>query len=296
MIDIKKLNTEQVNPNTVNIDRCNIQQMLGLINLEDQKVATEITKHISQIAKVVELTSHAYNNRGRIIYIGAGTSGRIGVLDAVECPPTFGVDSDLFHGLIAGGEDAFIKAKEGAEDSKQDAIDDLNQIGVNPNDIVIGIAASGRTPYVIAGLEYCKIKQIKTASIANVSNADISKYADIAIEVITGPESICGSTRMKAGTSQKLILNMISTATMINVGKVYKNYMVDLKITNKKLEQRAINMIIDICSINEQKAVEILEQSNWNVKTAILMLSNNIEYNQAISLLQTGKLCEYIKQ
>lgn len=286
MIDLTKVDTEKRNENTMKIDQASTLEILELINAEDQKVAIAVKEQLPAIEKVVELATDCYKNNGRIIYVGAGTSGRLGVLDAAECPPTYGVAEDAFIGLIAGGEDAFIKAKEGAEDSKEKACEDLDNIKLSNKDLVIGIAASGRTPYVISALEYANKIGAKTASIAITKNSEIGKIAQCPIEVSVGPEVITGSTRMKAGTAQKLILNMISTATMIKNGKVYQNLMVDLLQTNKKLEQRALNIVVEATGCSYEVAQNKLTLSKGNVKTAIVMIINDLDLSEAQNFLK----------
>lgn len=285
MLDLKKIQTESRNQNTLEIDTYTPLEIVEAINLEDYNVAKAIDNATESIAKVVEEAAECIKFGGRIIYIGAGTSGRLGVLDAVECPPTFGVSKDVVIGLIAGGDAAFVTAVEGAEDSKELCIADLKAINLNTKDIVIGVAASGRTPYVIGGLEYAKIVGAKTASIAITSDSEIAKYADYPIEVVVGPEVITGSTRMKAGSAQKMILNMISTGSMILNGKVYQNLMVDVMQNNDKLVVRAQNIVIDATGCSRKEAINLLKQANGNSKTAILMYLKEIDYQTAIELL-----------
>lgn len=279
MIDISHLQTEARNENTANLDLMSIEELLTAMNNEDSKVAGAVKLAIPQISKAVELTKHSLQNNGRMIYIGAGTSGRMGLMDAVECVPTF--SSEDVIGLIAGGENAFVKAVEGAEDSQQLAIDDLKNINLNKNDTVIGIAASGRTPYVIGGLDYATSVGASTVSVACNTNAQISQHAQVAIEVNAGPEVLTGSTRLKAGTCQKLICNMLSTATMVSIGKVYKNLMVDMKPTNLKLEERAIRIIMQASECDREVAQKAFKQANCNMKCAIVMILENVDYNTA---------------
>ena len=281
-----KLNTEQQNPNTVDIDNCSTEEVLMKINREDQKIADVVKEQIPAITKLVDAAYNAVKNGGRIIYIGAGTSGRLGILDASECPPTYGVSSELVQGVIAGGEKAIFSAQEGAEDSVVQCIEDLKERNLTSKDIVIGLAASGRTPYVIGALKYANSINTETGSVCCVENAEISKYAHYPVEVVTGPEVVTGSTRMKAGTAEKLVLNMISTATMIKMGKVYHNYMVDVQPTNIKLEKRACNMIKTILNITDEEAQKLFVESGKNVKTAIIMHVMNLDRKGAQEALE----------
>ncbi len=285
MINLKKLETELVNDKTVNIDKVSTIEMLKLINNEDQTIASQVEKKLDVIAKAVDIISDAFKKGGRLIYMGAGTSGRLGVLDASECPPTFGVDSNLVVGLIAGGLEATYSAKEGAEDVTQFGIDDLKAINLNANDVVCGIAASGRTPYVIGGLNYALELGCKTLSVCCVSDAEISKYATIAIEVLVYGEVVTGSTRLKAGTAQKMVLNMLSTGAMIKTGKVYNNLMVNVKPTNDKLIERAIG-IIEKCTLEDKDICrKYLELANKNVTLAIFMIKTKLEKEKAQEIL-----------
>lgn len=268
---LDQLETEQRNLRTMNIDRLTTLEMLTLINEEDKTIADCVEKCIPAIAKLIDLCHERMMMGGRVIYIGAGTSGRLGVLDASECPPTYGVSPSLFQGLIAGGYEALLKAKEGAEDSEELARADLQKIALNENDTVIGLAASGRTPYVIGGLKYANEIGALTGSIACVSHAKISRYATCPIEAVTYAEVVTGSTRMKAGTAQKMILNMISTTLMIQYGKVYQNLMVDVQPTNEKLVERAKRIIQEATGCTENEANHYLEASGQDVKLAICM-------------------------
>ncbi|MBM7587755.1 N-acetylmuramic acid 6-phosphate etherase [Bacillus pakistanensis] len=280
------LSTEKVNPNTLKIDIASTGDILQMINEEDQKVAIAVQKVLPEIEGVVDEVVHSISQGGRLIYLGAGTSGRLGVLDAVECPPTFSVDPELVVGLIAGGEKAFVKAVEGAEDREEFGKTDLQEIGVTPNDTVIGIAASGRTPYVIGGLRYARELGANTVALSCNEKAKISKEAKHVIEVIVGPEVLTGSTRLKAGTAQKLVLNMISTASMIKLGKAYGNLMVDVNISNFKLEQRAIGMIQSITGVEYEEAVSTLKKANNEVKPSIVMITLNCDYEEAKNRLE----------
>jgi N-acetylmuramic acid 6-phosphate etherase len=285
LAQLKTLSTENINQNSVDIDIVPTLEKLKIINQEDQKVAKIIESVLPYIAKAVDMATLALKNGGRLIYVGAGTSGRLGILDAVECPPTYGVDYNTVVGVIAGGENAFIKAQEGAEDSEEFAVNDLQKINLTSKDIVCGIAASGRTPYVIGGLKYAHSLGAATIAISCNTNAVISQYTQAKIEVSLGAEIVTGSTRMKAGTAQKLILNMISTTVMINLGKTYKNLMVDVKTSNKKLEARAKKIIMDATDVDFATAEKYLADANNHVKTAIVMILHNVDYATAITML-----------
>lgn len=277
--------TEQQNPDTTEIDSLSTEEILKKINEQDQTVPLAIKKQIPEISNLVEASYNALKRGGRILYIGAGTSGRLGILDASECPPTYGVSPDLVQGIIAGGEKAIFMAQEGAEDSQIQPIEDLKKRRLNKADIVIGLAASGRTPYVVKALEYANSVEAATGSICCVKNGRISQVSKYPIEVITGPEVITGSTRMKAGTAQKLILNMISTSVMIKMGKVYHNYMVDLQPTNEKLQVRACHMIKTILDIDDLQAFDLYVKSGKNVKTALVMALLDISQKEALTKL-----------
>lgn len=283
---LDQLATERRNEQTMQLDEMTVEDVLRVMNAEDQTVATVIREQIPVIAEVVKYVIASFKNGGRLIYIGAGTSGRLGILDAAECVPTFGVSPDMVVGLIAGGERALIKAVEGAEDSRTLAVDDLRALQLEARDTVIGIAASGRTPYVIGGLDYAKEVGAVTAAISCNTDAVISGQARYAIEVETGPEVLTGSTRLKAGTAQKLVLNMISTAAMIGVGKVYQNLMVDVQSTNEKLEIRAKRMIREATGVDAITAERVFGEAHGHVKTAIVMILANVPHAEAIERLQ----------
>ncbi len=282
MIDLKKINTERRNPNSTNLDLMSAHEIVKLINEEDKLVATAIEGEIESIGSLVEAAALAIANGGRIIYMGAGTSGRLGVLDAVECPPTYGVSDQLVVGLIAGGEKAFVKAQEGAEDSEELAVDELQGLNLTNKDIVIGVAASGRTPYVIGGLKYANELGCVTGSIAITKDSEVANYAKLPVEVVVGPEVVTGSTRMKAGTAQKMILNMISTGAMVLNGKVYQNLMVDVMQTNKKLEVRAQNIVMEVTDASRAQATQALIAAKGSSKLAIYMLLKEVSYEQAV--------------
>lgn len=285
---LKTLTTENINPNSTNIDILPTIEKLRIINNEDQHVALIIAQELPAIATAVDAITFAMKHGGRLIYTGAGTSGRLGILDAVECPPTYGVDYNTVVGLIAGGAEAFIKAQEGVEDKEDLGIADLQSINLTNQDIVCGIAASGRTPYVIGGLNYARSLGCKTIAIACNKNSVIGQHADLKIEVALGAEVVTGSTRMKAGTAQKLILNMLSTASMISLGKVYKNLMVDVKTSNAKLEARAKKIIMDATDVDYATAEKYLQLSNNHVKTAIVMILNQVDLVEAQTKLNNA--------
>lgn len=298
MIDLKKLTTEQRHPDTLLLDTMSPLEIITIMNQEDAKVIQAIKEELPKIAQVIEWCTHALKVKGRIIYLGAGTSGRLGLLDAAECPPTFGVDHNTVVGLLAGGVDAFVKAIEGAEDSHTLAQDEMKAIQVNANDVIIGIAASGRTPYVIHGLKYAKTLGCKTVSMSNNKDSEMAQVADLAIEVVTGPEVLTGSTRLKAGTSQKLVLNMISTASMIGVGKVYENLMVDVMQTNQKLITRAENIVMSATQCDRESAKTTLQQAHGSVKVAITMILMQCDEPQALKMLEQaqGHIRHCVKQ
>ncbi|SCC43654.1 N-acetylmuramic acid 6-phosphate etherase [Bacillus mycoides] len=286
---IEHLTTECRNEKTMFLDEMKTLNLLEVMNEEDIKVAYCVQKELPQIAKAVEMIVAAMKRGGRLIYIGAGTSGRIGLLDAVECPPTFNTDSSKVIGLIAGGEGAFIKAVEGAEDSFTLSLKDLKEIQLTSKDVVVGIAASGRTPYVIAGLNYANQLGAGTVSISCNKESEIGKIATVAIEVVNGPEVLTGSTRLKAGTAQKLVCNMLSTASMVGIGKVYGNLMVDLQLTNEKLVERAKRIIMDATECSYKVAEEYLVKANNQPKIAIVMILTNVSYEEAVERLKAAE-------
>ncbi|WP_436860353.1 N-acetylmuramic acid 6-phosphate etherase [Staphylococcus caeli] len=277
--------TEARNEATMHLDEMTILEALETMNAEDQKVPQQIKSILPQLANVIQMTTHQFKLGGRIFYIGAGTSGRLGVLDAAECVPTFNTSPDEIIGLIAGGQKAMTVAVEGAEDSESLAQNDLAQLHLNHNDVVIGIAASGRTPYVKGGLKYATSIGAQTVAISCNTHTEISKLAQHPIEVNVGPEVLTGSTRLKSGTAQKLILNMISTLTMVGVGKVYGNLMVDVKATNEKLVDRSIRIIQDICDATYTEAEQLYHAADQNLKVAVVMHICNIDKSEAITRL-----------
>ena len=267
--NFSKLTTEQRNSATMSIDKCTTLEMVCIINDEDKKVAAAVEKVLPEIAVAVDIIAEKFKRGGRLFYIGAGTSGRLGVLDASECPPTFGVNADMVQGIIAGGNIALTCAVEGAEDDKTAAIDDLARKDFSKADVLVGIAASGRTPYVLSGIEYAKKISASTIGISCVENSALAKIVDIAITPITGAEVITGSTRMKAGTATKMVLNMLTTGAMIRLGKVYGNLMVDVHATNDKLRDRAKRIVIAATGCTEEQAVAALKKFNGSAKAAV---------------------------
>ncbi len=280
-INLENLTTERRNEQTFGLDEMSVSQAIELMNQEDQKVAAAVANELSSIEPVITNTIESFKQGGRLIYMGAGTSGRLGVLDAAECVPTFGVAPEMVIGLIAGGEAAMTVAVEGAEDSLELGREDLINLHLTKNDMVIGIAASGRTPYVIGGLDYARSIGAKTATISCNKQAEISKHADFPIEVDAGPEFLTGSTRLKSGTAQKLILNMISTISMIGIGKVFNNLMVDVKPTNEKLVERSKRIIMQATDVDYETAEKYFNEAEQNVKLAIVMILTNTDKETA---------------
>lgn len=285
MVKIDGLTTETVNEATKHIDAQDALGIVTLINEEDKKVAAAIEPELGQIAKAVDAVAERFNKGGRIIYCGAGSSGRMGTLDAVELTPTYSVPPERAFGLLAGGEKAMYVAVEGAEDSEELAVEDLKAVKLTPEDSVIGIAASGRTPYTISALGYAKEQGCLTISITCNSSSEMAKVADISIAPVVGPEAISGSTRMKAGTAQKMVVNMLSTGVMVRLGKVYQNYMVHVQPTNEKLVVRATRMISQITGISEDKALLSLEKADKKVAAAIVMIESGCEKEAALDAL-----------
>lgn len=277
--------TEQQNPKTKALDTLDTGQILRLMNDEDKTVALTVERALPKIEEAVTAIVASLRQEGRLIYIGAGTSGRLGVLDAVECVPTFGTSPSLVRGLIAGGESAFMSAVEGAEDKVDAGADDLKAINLQSNDIVVGIAASGRTPYVLGALEYAKSIGVKTVGISCNEPAELLNISDIPIALPVGAEVVSGSTRLKAGTAQKMVLNMLSTASMVKLGKVYGNLMVDVQITNAKLQIRAERIVMKLTGLDEQSASTLLEQAEGSVKVAVVMHHENASRKQALQRL-----------
>ena len=288
-LNLKNMSTETRNQNTMNLDIMSPLEVVTVMNQEDAKVPAAITPALPNIAQCVTWAIESIEAGGRIIYMGAGTSGRLGVLDAVECPPTFGVAPEVVVGLIAGGEKAFVKAVEGAEDSRELGRQDLIDINLEKRDIVIGIAASGRTPYVLGGLAYAQEVGCHTVGISCNPGSAVGAAAELAIEVVPGPECLTGSTRLKSGTCQKLILNMISTATMVGCGKAYQNLMVDVMQTNEKLVVRAQNIVMEATGCEREVAAEKIAIAGGNAKTAITMILADCGLEEAKERLARAK-------
>ena len=288
-LNLKNMSTETRNQNTMNLDIMSPLEVVTVMNQEDAKVPAAITPALPNIAQCVTWAIESIEAGGRIIYMGAGTSGRLGVLDAVECPPTFGVAPEVVVGLIAGGEKAFVKAVEGAEDSRELGRQDLIDINLEKRDIVIGIAASGRTPYVLGGLAYAQEGGCHTVGISCNPGSAVGAAAELAIEVVPGPECLTGSTRLKSGTCQKLILNMISTATMVGCGKAYQNLMVDVMQTNEKLVVRAQNIVMEATGCEREVAAEKIAIAGGNAKTAITMILADCGLEEAKERLAKAK-------
>ena len=289
MINLEGIATERRNPYTMHIDEVSTIEMLKLINEEDKRVPLAIGQVLPQIAQAIDMIARHIHQGGRLFYIGAGTSGRLGVVDASECPPTYGTEPELVQGIIAGGPAALLVAQEGAEDSPELCVHDLKERGFTQLDVLVGLAASGRTPYVMGGMEYANSLGAVTISLSCAHGSPIEALAQIPITVATGPEVITGSTRMKAGTAQKLVLNMLSTATMIKLGKVYGNLMVDLKATNKKLEERSIRIVMEATGEDREAAQRALAESKGHAKLAIFQLLSGLPMEKAAKLLNQAE-------
>lgn len=284
---INHLKTEGRNPLSMQLDQMSALEIVKLMNQEDAKVALAVSEQLPTIARAVELVTKQLKIGGRVIYFGAGTSGRLGVIDASECPPTFST-TDEFIGIIAGGDVAMRKTLEGAEDVSSSGVEDLKSLTLKKEDVVVGIAASGRTPYVIGGLDYARSIDAKTISLSCNLDSDIGKIADIAIEIDVGPEVLTGSTRLKAGTAQKMVLNMLSTAAMVGYGKVYGNLMVDVNPSSLKLVERAKNIIMQVTACDYDTATQALEESDYKIKTAIVMIMHQCSKAVANEKLKTA--------
>ena len=288
-LNLKTLTTESRNENTMDIDQVSTLEMVKKINNEDKKVAEAVEKELPKIAEAIDCIVERMYKGGRLIYIGAGTSGRLGILDASECPPTYGTSEELVQGLIAGGTEAIFRAKEGAEDSKELAVADLKDKNITENDTIVGLAASGRTPYVIGGLEYANEIGALTISITCNADSEVSKASKISIAPVVGAEVVTGSTRLKSGTAQKLVLNMLSTGAMIKLGKVYGNLMVDVKSSNEKLIERAKLIVCEATGVAIDEATEILNATDFDVKLAIFMILSKLNKEEARTKLNKNK-------
>lgn len=288
MVELQKIATEQRNPNTVNIDTLSTLDMVKLINQEDHQVAEAVALVTDKIAEAVDVIAARLSTGGRLIYCGAGTSGRLGILDAVECPPTYSTDPETVQALMAGGYGAIFKAVEGAEDSKELGVTDMQSIGFSAKDVLVGIAASGRTPYVLGCMEYARDLGAPTVAVTCCPGSTLDRFADIGIAPAPGPEVVTGSTRMKSGTAQKMVLNMLSTGAMIKLGKVYGNLMVDVKPSNEKLVRRCVTIVCSATDCAEAEAVEALEQCGYHPKTAIVMILRSVDAETADRLLEAA--------
>lgn len=291
------LTTEEINKETLNIDKCNTEEMLILINEQDSLVHEAVKNQIPSITIAVDIVYNSLKNGGRMFYIGAGTSGRIGVLDASECPPTFGTDPKMVQAYIAGGDSALRTSSEGCEDDDAAGVKLIHDCKITNKDVVVGITASGGAAFVLAAIKESKKLGVATIGIVNNNNSKLSKVCDVCIAPIVGAEAIIGSTRMKSGTSQKLVLNMITTCTMIKLGKVYGNLMVDLRATNKKLSERARHIVCLATEVDDTTALKYLELANLNAKLAIMMIKTGLNVNEAVTLLEkhNGMLKDSIK-
>ncbi len=286
MVELKRIATEQRNPNTVNIDTLTTLEIVKLINREDHKVAGAVSLVADEIARAVDVIADRLGKGGRLIYCGAGTSGRLGILDAVECPPTYSTEPEMVQGLIAGGYGAIFKAVEGAEDSRELGVQDLQGIGFGAGDVLVGIAASGRTPYVLGAMEYARTLGAATVSVTCCPGSELDSFADIGIAPAPGPEVVTGSTRMKSGTAQKMVLNMLSTGAMIKLGKVYGNLMVDVKPSNEKLIRRCVTIVCSATECDEATAVAALETCDYRPKVAIVMILCGVRAQEARAMLE----------
>ncbi len=284
-INFEKMSTEQRNKNSMNIDSLSTSEILKVINTEDKLVPMAVEREIEYIEIVVDEVVKAFKSGGRLFYIGAGTSGRLGILDASECPPTYGTPPEMVQGIIAGGNKAILKAVENAEDNLELAIKDLKEREFNSKDILVGIAASGRTPYVISALEYANSIGAFTASITCNERSPMSKVSKCSITPVVGAEVVTGSSRMKAGTAQKLVLNMITTASMVKLGKVYENLMVDVEATNEKLVQRQVKIVVEATGASNVEAKEALKLANKSCKLAIFKILSGLDIKDAKRIL-----------
>jgi len=298
MVELKKIATEQRNPNTMNIDSLSTLDMIKLINREDYRVAEAVTLVTEQIAQAVDVIADRLSKGGRLIYCGAGTSGRLGILDAVECPPTYSTEPEMVQGLIAGGYPAIFKAVEGAEDSKELGVEDMKGINFAAGDVLVGVAASGRTPYVLGCMEYARELGAATVAVTCCPGSVLDTYADIGIAPAPGPEVVTGSTRMKSGTAQKMVLNMLSTGAMIKLGKVYGNLMVDVKPSNEKLVRRCVTIVCAATECDEATATAALEACEYRPKIAIVMVLMGVGAEEAKALLakSNGRIAKVLEK
>jgi len=298
MENLQGLMTEEKNSNTADLDCLSSREIVQRMNDEDKKVPYAVENVLDEVAKAVDIIVASLENEGRLFYFGAGTSGRLGILDASECPPTFGTPPELVQGVIAGGQKAMVRAVEGAEDSAELGRDDVRIHGVTERDVVVGIAASGRTPYVLGALKEAQAIGAKTISVSCNETAIINEGVDVAIGVVVGPEVLTGSTRLKAGTAQKLVLNMLTTASMIRLGKVYGNLMVNVQATNQKLRERVKRIIMEVTGVSYMEAEKLSTLADGDAKTAILMRLTGTSREEAMRLLKLtkGRIREAIQQ
>ena len=298
MVELKKIATEQRNPNTMNIDTLSTLDMVNLINREDHRVAEAVAQVTDKIAQAIDVIADRLSKGGRLIYCGAGTSGRLGILDAVECPPTYSTEPEMVQALMAGGYPAIFKAVEGAEDSKELGIQDMKNINFAAGDVLVGIAASGRTPYVLGCMEYARELGAPTVSVTCCPGSVLDNFADIGIAPCPGPEVITGSTRMKSGTAQKMVLNMLSTGTMIKLGKVYGNLMVDVKPSNEKLVRRCVTIVCNATGCDDATATAALEACGYRPKTAIVMVLCGVNAEEAKEMLAKadGRVAQVVEK
>lgn len=286
---LKGIATEQRNPASMDLDARSVPEIVRIINDEDKKVALAVETQLEYIAKAVELVVKSFKKGGRLVYAGAGTSGRLGVLDAAECPPTYGTDPNLVQGIIAGGKEAMFRAQEGAEDKEENGAADIDRLNISSSDIVCGIAASLRTPYVVGAVKQAKMRGAQTLYVTtnpretlySQNFTELAQAIDVAICPVVGPEVIMGSTRMKSGTAQKLVLNIITTAAMVRLGKVYENMMIDLQMTNLKLRERAKRVVMTITGVSYEVAGDVLEEAGGHVKTALVMIKAGVTKEEA---------------
>lgn len=295
---LEALTTEMQHEQTQHLDMLSVQEVLQLMNEEDKKVPYAVEQALDQIAAAVDLIAGSMEKGGRLFYVGAGTSGRLGILDASECPPTFGIEPELVQGIIAGGPSALIRAVEGAEDLPQLGVQDVENSGITARDVVVGIAASGRTPYVIGALSEAHKRKAKIIALSCVEQALINRWADVSINVVVGPEVLTGSTRLKSGTATKLVLNMLTTAAMIKLGKVYGNLMVNVQATNSKLRERVKRIVMDVTGSSYEEAEKLVELTNGDAKTAIIMKLTGLGVEESIRLLDRtgGRVREAIER
>lgn len=296
-VELRKIDTEQRNPRTMHIDTLSTLEMVKLINDEDHRVAEAVARVLPEIARAVDIIYEQLRQGGRLFYCGAGTSGRLGVLDAVECPPTYGVSPELVVGLIAGGDSAFVRAKEGAEDNRALGRQDLMDRNFSARDVLVGIAASGRTPYVLGAMDYAHEVGAPVLALTCCHDSELSRHADVTMAPIPGPEVVTGSSRMKSGTAQKMVLNMLSTVTMIKLGKVYGNLMVDVKASNEKLYQRAVSIVCTATGAEEDEARAALEKCGYACKPAIVSILLGLTPEEAAAALKRadGRIAQVLR-